>query len=102
MTSQVDRANNAVAYISPSFSGFNAVLAYSSNIGNSNNLGPRCSRRCGNSCRLPSVNGNAGDATLYTANLNYNNGPLSLSADYEYINFYGGEVSSAYCCCQGP
>jgi predicted porin len=39
MTGQVDRANNAIAYISPSFSGFNAVLAYSSSIGNSNNLG---------------------------------------------------------------
>lgn len=99
MTSQVDRANNAVAYISPSFSGFNAVLAYSSNIGNSNDLG-LAAQEGGNSV-APSVNGNAGDATLYTANLNYNNGPLSLSADYEYINFYGGEVSSAAAAAKG-
>ncbi|MBK7463435.1 MAG: porin [Betaproteobacteria bacterium] len=99
MTSQVDRANNAVAYISPSFSGFNAVLAYSSNIGNSNDLG-LAAQEGGNSV-APSINGNAGDATLYTANLNYTNGGLSLSADYEYINFYGGNVDSAYTAAKG-
>jgi len=91
MTAQVDRANNAVAYISPSFSGFNAVLAYSANIGNSNPLGLAAQE--GGSATNQATGGNAGDATLYTANLNYNNGPLSLSADYEYINFYGGSVA---------
>jgi len=100
MTGQVDRANNAIAYISPSFSGFNVVLAHSSNIGNSNDLGLAAQE--GASATNPTtVGGNAGDATLYTANLNYNNGPLSLSADYEYINFYGGNVSPAYPAAKG-
>jgi len=99
MTSQVDRANNAVAYISPSFAGFNAVLAYSSNIGNSNALGLAAQE--GGNAGNTAINGNAGDATLYTANLNYNNGPLSLSADYEYINFYGGNVSPASAAAKG-
>ena len=88
MTAQVDRANNALAYISPSFAGFNAVLAYSSNIGNSNPLG-LAAQEGGNSSNA-AVNGNDGDAVLMTANLNYNNGPLSLAADYEIVNFNGG------------
>lgn len=87
MTSQVDRASNAIAYISPSFAGFNAVLAYSSNIGNSNALGIAAQE--GGNASTPNK-GNDGDATLMTANLNYNNGPISLAADYEIINFNGG------------
>jgi len=108
MTGQVDRANNAIAYISPSFSGFNAVLAYSSSIGNSNNLGLAAQEGGAatgrGSATVPfaaRLGGNAGDATLYTANLNYTNGGLSLSADYEYINFYGGNVDSAYTAAKG-
>jgi predicted porin len=99
MTSQVDRANNAVAYISPTFAGFNAVLAYSSNIGNSNGLGLAAQE--GGAALNTTTGGNAGDATLYTANLNYTVGGLSLSADYEYINFYGGNVSPAFAAAKG-
>jgi len=94
MTSQVDRANNAIAYISPSFAGFNAVLAYSSNIGNSNPLGLGAQEGSNGST---ANKGNDGDSTLMTANLNYNNGPISLAADYEIVNFNGGldSVSNA-------
>ena len=99
MTGQVDRANNAIAYISPSFSGFNVVLAHSSNIGNSNGL--KLAAQEGGSATDTKIGGNAGDATLYTANLNYTNGGLSLSADYEYINFYGGDVNPAFANAKG-
>ncbi|HSG22507.1 MAG TPA: porin [Azonexus sp.] len=99
MTAQVDRANNAVAYISPTFAGFNAVLAYSSNIGNSNPLGLAAQE--GGAALNTTTGGNAGDATLYTANLNYTLGGLSLSADYEYINFYGGNVNPANAAAKG-
>lgn len=99
MTAQVDRANNAIAYISPSFAGFNAVLAYSSNIGNSNPLGLGAQEGSNASLNNLGQNnkGNDGDATLMTANLNYNNGPISLAADYEIVNFNGGldSVSNA-------
>jgi len=87
MTAQVDRANNAIAYISPSFAGFNAVLAYSSNIGNSNPLGLAAQE---GATGTTANKGNDGDAVLMTANLNYNNGPISLAADYEIVNFNGG------------
>jgi len=92
MTSQVDRANNAIAYISPSFAGFNAVLAYSSNIGNSNALLINAQEGGNSAANVAGLRnkGNDGDATLMTANLNYNNGPISLAADYEIINFNGG------------
>ncbi len=63
-------------------------MAYSSNIGNSNPLG-LAAQEGGNSSNA-AVNGNDGDAVLMTANLNYNNGPLSLAADYEIVNFNGG------------
>lgn len=90
MTAQVDRANNAIAYISPTFlGGLSATLAYSSHIGNSNVLS--LDPQEGKATALK--NGNDGDGVLYTAMLNYTNGPLSLTADYETVNFMGGEVT---------
>lgn len=77
MTAQVDRANNAIAYISPTFAGFNAVLAYSTHIGNSNPLGLAADE---------SVD-NEGDAVLNTVMVGYNNGPISVSADWERVSF---------------
>jgi len=92
MTSQVDRANNAIAYISPAFlGGLTATLAYSSHIGDSNILS--LDPQEGKATAL--INGNDGDAVLYTAMLNYANGPLSLTADYEVVNFMGGQTTGA-------
>ena len=92
MTSQVDRANNAIAYISPAFlGGLTATLAYSSHIGDSNILSLGAQE--GTATAL--ANGNDGDAVLYTAMLNYANGPLSLTADYEVVNFMGGHPTGA-------
>ena len=67
MTGQVDRADNAVAYISPDFSGFSVLLAYSGQVANGEN------------------NGNVNDGKLNTFNLNYNNGPISAALDYETV-----------------
>ena len=78
MTQQVDRASNAVAYISPKFAGFGVVLAYATAI---------------NSAESP-ANGTApnnttagtnNDRTLNTAMLTYDNGPISARADYEQV-----------------
>jgi predicted porin len=81
LTPQVDRADNAVAYISPSFSGLTVTLAYSTNIagteGANNNLTGHL------------LGGNDLDNKLYTVMLSYDNGPLSLTADYEQIKTVG-------------
>lgn len=75
MTIQYDRAQNAVAYISPTFAGFNAIVAYATNT-----QGREGSMYTRNS---PTVNGNSGDDRLWSLNVNYNNGPLSVALDYE-------------------
>lgn len=87
MTAQVDRANNAVAYISPSFSGLTATLAYATHIGDSNPLGLGPDEN--------TANGNKGDAKLTTAMLNYKNGGLDLTGDWERVSFKSGATSGA-------
>lgn len=72
MTVQYDRADNAVAYISPKWSGFGLVLAYATNTNGQEN-----SRGYGTG------NGNNGDDRLYTIMGTYDNGPISLRVDYE-------------------
>jgi len=67
MTLQVDRADNAIAYISPNFSGFGLVLAYSSNIAG------------------PEPIANDGAAQLHTIMGTYDNGPISARLDYEEV-----------------
>jgi predicted porin len=100
LTLQVDRADNAVAYISPSWNGLTATLAYSTNINGtegSRNLNVQPGGAPGSLC--PSslalnqfghcFGGNDGDNKLYTVMLAYDNGPLSLTADYEVIKTTG-------------
>lgn len=67
MTGQVDRADNAIAYISPNFSGFTVTAAYATNIAGQEAIG------------------NVGDARLNTLMANYENGPISITADYETV-----------------
>jgi len=66
------RADNAIAYISPTFGGgFSALLAYTTNLtGNENKF-------------------NNGDARLYVIAPQYNNGPLSVTYDYEDATVHG-------------
>ncbi len=78
MTGQVDRANSAVAYISPNWSGFSFVGAYATNIGSQTNvlgLNPQ------------ETNGNDNDGELFTLMGNYTNGPIDITLDWERVNF---------------
>jgi len=85
MTAQVDRASNAIAYISPSFSGLTATLAYSTHIGATNPLGLGTQESAGND----------GDGRLTTAMLTYDNGPISANLDWERIKFNSGGAGFA-------
>ena len=83
MTTQYDRAANALAYISPSFSGFTVILATATNTqGAEGSL---------NSVHSPAKTsgGNTGDDRLLSANLIYANGPLSIDLDYETTRAVG-------------
>jgi predicted porin len=76
MTTQVDRAENAVAYISPKFwGGFGVVAAYGTSV-----LGQEAPGVVGG------ITANEGDSRLYTLMGTYDNGPLSVSVDYEHID----------------
>jgi predicted porin len=99
ITRQVDRANNAIAYISPNFSGFSFVAAAGTHIlgaGATNaltsvapNLPPVGSRVAGGLTGLngggSEFAGNDGDLTLVTLMGKYENGPVSLTLDWEQI-----------------
>lgn len=89
MTTQYDRAMNAVAYISPSFSGFSFILAHATNTQASE--GTLCSIHPGLTC-----GGNKGDDRLYSIDLNYASGPLSVDLDYETTSAVGVPNSKLY------
>lgn len=75
MTTHYARAQNAAAYISPTFEGFNVILAHATNTqGAEGSMHGRST--AGNQ-------GNDGDDRLYSINVNYNNGPFSAALDYE-------------------
>lgn len=77
MTTQYDRAANALAYISPSFNGFTLILATATNT--------QTAEGALNGVHVPASagTGNTGDDRLFSVNLIYNNGPLSVDLDYE-------------------
>ena len=100
MTSQVDRADNAIAYISPKFGGgFDLTLAYSTAIGTNNGLANTGNGQEGANATLgngaTAVNGNDGDAWLKTIRLAYGNGPISVDLDWEQVSYKGGKVANA-------
>src|SRR5574343_907437 len=78
MTLQVDRADTAIAYISPNFSGFGLVLAYSTNTAGAESRGNRT------------------DGQLHTIMGTYDNGPLSARLDYEEVIFAGQGTSKTW------
>lgn len=85
MTTQYDRAQNAVAYISPAFAGFTLILAHATNtqgLEGSLNASHSAATRISNG-------GNHGDDRLFSANLIYANGPLSVDLDYETTKAVG-------------
>jgi predicted porin len=91
MTTQYDRAANALAYISPSFSGFTVILATATNTqgaeGSTNALHTGFNNPSG---------GNTGDDRLLSANLIYANGPLSIDLDYETTRAVGYDSDRLY------
>lgn len=91
MTAQVDRANNAIAYISPNFSGVTVTLAAATHIGDSNPLGLGAQE----GSAAPAGKGNDGDARLLTGMVNYANGPIDLTADWERVSFKSGGLGTA-------
>lgn len=89
MTTQYDRASNAVAYISPSFSGFTLVLAHATNTQAAE--GTLCGLHYALTC-----GGNRGDDRLFSADLNFTKGPLSIDLDYETTTAVGLDNSRLY------
>jgi predicted porin len=91
MTTQYDRAANALAYISPAFSGFTLILATATNTqtteGGLNGV---------HSPMTASSTGNNGDDRLFSANLIYAKGPLSVDLDYETTKAVGYSDSRLY------
>src|SRR5574343_324427 len=83
MTMQVDRADNAVAYISPNFNGFGLVLAYSSSTAGA--------EPAANNGYSPASTG-----VLHTIMGTYDNGPLSARLDYEEVTFPGSDISKTW------
>jgi predicted porin len=82
MTGQVDRADNAVAYVSPTWSGFSFIAAYSDSVAGQEFTG---GSTMNGATTAGTANSNTGDGRLYTINGKYNNGPLSIDLDYETI-----------------
>jgi predicted porin len=78
-------ADNAVAYISPTFSGMNLLVAYSNNLNGNEGLA------------------NGGDARLYAIRPEYNDGPVDILANFEDATVHGlggdikiGDVAGSY------
>jgi predicted porin len=65
--SNADRVDNAVAYVSPSFNGFNVTAAYSTN------------------AAKQEAQENDGDLRVYTILPRYTNGPLDIGLAYQQI-----------------
>lgn len=91
ITQQVDRADNAVAYVSPTWSGFSFIAAYSDSVAGQEFTG-------GSNITGASTAGtgksNTGDGRLYTINGKYSNGPLSIDLDYETIKIKNSNANA--------
>jgi predicted porin len=71
LNGQAQRADNAIAYVTPNFEGLYAVIAYTSQLIGQENPG------------------NNGDARLFVfPQLNYVNGPISVTLNYEHLNVH--------------
>jgi predicted porin len=88
------RVDNAVAYVSPSFSGFNVTAAYSTNgiNGGISQFNP-ATGGFGAAVTLPGTGrqeaiGNQGDNRVFAIMPRYTNGPLDLMANYHQINLF--------------
>jgi hypothetical protein len=91
MTTQYDRAANAIAYISPAYKGFTLILATSTNTQT-----PEGGLNGVHSPALVNPSGNEGDDRLFSINLIYADGPLSVDLDYETTKAVGYSDSRLY------
>lgn len=91
MTTQYDRATNAMAYISPAFKGFTLILATATNT-----QGAEGSLNGVHTAGGVANGGNNGDDRLFSANLIYANGPLSVDLDYETTRAVGYSNNRLY------
>jgi predicted porin len=85
MTLQVDRADNAIAYISPTWSGFTLVLAHARDT--TGNEANGALNYTGAPFAAGSARANTGDGLLYTIETNYTNGPISADIGYETVRY---------------
>ncbi|MDR1889137.1 MAG: porin [Zoogloeaceae bacterium] len=94
VAADVDRVDNAVAYVSPSFSGFNVTGAYSTSalwqegagvpVAANTALGTALGLPTGTVVRAGGVD-NDGDLRVYTILPRYTNGPLDIGLAYQQI-----------------
>lgn len=85
---QADRADNAILYISPEFSGFKVLGGYTKSLlgtegqGSTSRPGLTPAAAVGQEIKT-------GDTPLYVIALLYDNGPISATLDYENLKIYG-------------
>ncbi|MDR1848670.1 MAG: porin [Zoogloeaceae bacterium] len=79
------RVNNAVAYVSPSFSGFNVTAAYSQQAGGATSAVDAADAQEGV--------GNRGDVRVFALLPRYTNGPVDVGVSYHMIKQDKGSVS---------
>ncbi len=83
------RADNAVAYISPTFAGgFSVLAAYTFNLTGLTKVNSNTAQ-CYTAGCTPAASAMDGNAHLYAIAPQYNNGPLSLTYDYENASISG-------------
>jgi len=91
MTLQVDRADNAIAYVSPNWSGFSLVLAHSRDT-----AGQEFQQvQTLNNTVAVGASSNTGDGLLYTIKGGYDNGPISIDVGYETIKYDSSNAALA-------
>jgi len=81
MTGQVDRADNAMAYVSPTWSGFSFVAAHARDVAGQEVAGSISTV----GTPAAGVKANTSDGRLYTIKGAYENGPISIDLDYETV-----------------
>jgi predicted porin len=77
---QLDRADNAIAYISPTWNGFTGTLAYATSVVGQEGTSVGYTGGAGTST------GNHNDLGLKSFMVNYANGPLDVTLDHERVD----------------
>lgn len=91
---QGDRADNAVLYLSPDFSGFKFLAAYTKSLLNAEGHGTPAlglapaAANSGNNIKQ-------GDTPLYAVAMMYDQGPISFTLDYENLEVKGVDAHKA-------